>query len=85
MKKATPCPISGEPAQEVPPFGGAREFESPSLGGRYAISGSAMAIWPTLDDAQRDLLRGWIEEQRRAGPYRPLVTTYALQDLGIIH
>ena len=74
----TMCPIWGTPAQQFPTTRDGRDLVSPCAGGRYAISGTAEALWPDLDDQQRELLTQWIAGQRRAGVENPLITTCVL-------
>lgn len=72
--QTTTCPIWGTQARQFPTMRDGRDLDLPCAGGRYAISGTAGASWPELDDQQSELLTRWIAAQHRAGEANPLIT-----------
>jgi hypothetical protein len=77
----TTCPICGKPAEEPPRTGDRRDFDCSGGCGRYAISGSVVAMLKhrPLDTWEKATLAAWIANQRRDGKNRPIITSYALQ------
>jgi hypothetical protein len=80
----TTCPISGAPAEQLPTRGDRRELLSPSVGGRYALTGTADAILhrrSPLNHRQRKFLVGRIAARRCRGQVCPLITSSDLEDV----
>jgi hypothetical protein len=76
---AIACAIWKTPAQLLESAGEYQVFDSPRVGGKYWISGSAIGqVMPLTDHAKR-LLTTWICEQRRAGLETPKVQSYILE------
>jgi nucleoside 2-deoxyribosyltransferase len=73
------CAIWKTPAQLLENAGEFQVFESPRAGGKYWISGTAIAQVLPLNDRAKRLLTTWICEQRRAGVEIPKVQSNALE------
>jgi nucleoside 2-deoxyribosyltransferase len=70
---SAPCAIWGTPAERWEKAGDFEVFDSPRAGGRYWISGTAIAQVGTLTDHAKRLLTTWLCEQRRAGVDLPQI------------
>lgn len=55
-------------------------LNSPRAGGRYFISGSAVAMVASCDDRVKARLTSWLVDQRRSGIGRPEVMTSSIDD-----
>lgn len=72
-------PIWGEVPADVRPWqGDGREVMSPRAGGRYRITGSALAVLRGLSPLQRAKLTRWIVDSNRIQGEPPEVTTEIL-------
>ena len=54
--------------------------DSPRAGGRYFVSGTAVAILEHVDDRQKARLTTWLVEQRRLGNDCPEITTATIKE-----
>src|SRR5216684_2224639 len=68
-----PCAIWGTPADLSEKSGDFEIYDSPRAGGRYWISGTAIAMLTPLTDHAKRLLTTWLCEQRHAGAELPQV------------
>ena len=75
------CPVSGKPADKFPTIGDRLDIDSPSLGGRYSISDSAVAVHYPFSDAKRKHMEKLIKERRAAGDDCPLIREPDLQNI----
>jgi nucleoside 2-deoxyribosyltransferase len=75
---SAPCAIWKTPAELLEKAGDFEVFDSPRAGGKYWISGTAIAqVMPLTDHAKR-LLTSWLCEQRRAGVDVPKIQSDVL-------
>lgn len=74
------CQIWGTPAKAWQAVDG-MEVESPRAGGKYYISGSAIAVLGNKDTQAKRRLTSWIYQQNKLGNKWPQITTYTLEDV----
>lgn len=75
------CPIWGTPAQFPDTNGDRKIIVSPRTGGRYSISGSALACLRTNELAEEDkkTLTNWLVRQRRLGTPEPSISSQEVE------
>jgi hypothetical protein len=79
MASNATCYIWGTTATSPKDSDGENDYiDSPRAGGRYAISGSAVASMGKLTPAQRAALTTWLCDQRKAGIEYPKITSYLI-------
>jgi hypothetical protein len=75
------CAIWGTPTSSVVQESDAVLVDSARAGGRYRITGTAIAMLPTLTNDLKARLTWWLVEQRRQGEECPTVTSSVLTDI----
>ena len=80
MNEDSSCPIWGTPASESPSQRDGRLVDSPRAGGKYFVSGTAVAVLEGCDDHLKVRLTTWLVEQRRLGDNCPEITTTTIND-----
>jgi hypothetical protein len=76
---AMACAIWKTPAELLESAGGFQVFDSPRMGGKYWISGTAVGQILSFNDHAKRLLTTWVCEQRRAGVEIPKVQSRVLE------
>ena len=74
------CPIWSTPASELPSERDGRLVDSPRAGGKYFVSGTAVAVLEGCDDHLKVQLTNWLVEQRRLGNNCPKIITNTIDD-----
>jgi len=80
MASKNTCPIWGTPATAFPTSRDGKDVDSPRAGGRYFVSGTAVSMLPSVDDAIKARLTTWLTEQRRLGSDCPEITNNTIDD-----
>lgn len=73
------CAIWGTPAAEDERTGDFRVIDSPRAGGKYWISGTAVAQIGSWDERAKRLITTWLCEQRRSGAELPKLSSNVLE------
>ena len=81
MNEELTCPIWGTPATEYSTHGrDGGDVDSPRAGGRYFISGTAVAILKSRDASLKARLTTWLIDQRHLGIDCPEVDSNTIKD-----
>jgi hypothetical protein len=69
------CVIWDTPAEDVSGVGDSVTFDSVRAGGKYSITGTAVAVLRPLGVKERIQLTSWLSEQRRYGVLIPEISS----------
>lgn len=81
MRENVVCEIWETPATILPSTSGIGNLDSPRAGGKYSITGSAIAMASHLIEYEKVLLTNWLVEQRRLGVESPKITSMLLNEI----
>ncbi len=77
------CPIWETPVTVAPKINGGESVDSPRAGGKYSVSGSALAEarWKNMNNATKARLTTWLIDQRELGTECPKILSYTMDDI----